>query len=446
MTEQEKLLEKDKRRRREWNNLRRIGITAFFTFASCILFFFFVFRYDQFSAGVNTVLKAGEPIIIGLVLAYLLLPTKEFIQNLIKEYLINFIGMKEESADKTANTIGIAGALVFLFVVIAVFIVIFAPALWSSIMGFIDAMPDYISSFVLWIQESRLGDDKVAYYIGELLTKATIAVEEWAETQLLPMVQEYLGQITSGVLSLVKTFLNFIIGIIVACYVMSINKTLVGQCKKIIYAFFPAKRGNRIIETVRKSNEIFSGFIIGKIIDSAIIGVLAYVGCLILHMPSALLVAVIIGVTNVIPFFGPFIGAVPATLLVLIQSPIHAAYLVIFILILQQVDGNIIGPKILGDSTGLSSFWVLFSILIAGGVFGFWGMLLGVPVFAVIYYILQEAINRRMEKRKLPKETEKYIHLKSITSENELIYGTVIKKEDKEDVKEEITNDNDSKQ
>ena len=434
MTEQEKLLEKDKKRRHEWNRLRKIGITAFLTFASCILFFFFVFRYDQFSAAVDTVLKAGEPIIIGLVLAYLLLPIKEFVEKIAKEYLQTFIGIKEESAQKTSNTIGIVGALVFLFVIIAVFIAIFVPSLWSSVMGLIDAMPDYIASFVVWIQEIRLGDDKVAYYVGELLTTATKAVEDWAQTELLPMVQSYLGQITSSVVSLVKTLLNFIIGIIVACYVMAINKTLIGQCKKIIYAFFPAKRGNHIIEVARKSNEIFSGFIIGKIIDSAIIGVLAYIGCLLLKIPSTLLVAVIIGVTNIIPFFGPFIGAIPSVLLVLIQSPIHAVYLAIFILILQQVDGNIIGPKILGDSTGLSSFWVLFSILIAGGVYGFLGMLLGVPVFAVIYYILQEAINDRMEKRKLPKETEKYIDLEAITSENELIYEKVKKNQDKEKV------------
>lgn len=445
MTEQEKLLEKDKRIRREWNHLCRIGITAFLTFAGCILFFFFVFRYDQFSAAIDTVLKAGEPIIIGLVLAYLLLPIKEGVENLAKEYCENFLGMKQESAQKTANTVGITGALVFLFVIIAVFIAIFVPSLWSSIVGLIDAMPDYIDSFVLWIQESRLGDDRVAYYIGELLTKATVAIEEWAQTELLPVAQQYLGQITSGVLALVKTLLNFIIGIIVACYVMAINKTLIGQCKKIVYAFFPAKRGNRIIETARKSNEIFSGFIIGKMIDSAIIGVLAYVGCLILHMPSALLVAVIIGVTNVIPFFGPFIGAIPAVLLVLIQSPIHAVYLAIFILILQQVDGNIIGPKILGDTTGLSSFWVLFSILVAGGVFGFLGMLLGVPVFAVIYYILQETLNHRMEKRKLPKETEKYIHLKAITSENKLVYQDQAKQEDSKDGIKKSEKNQDSK-
>jgi predicted PurR-regulated permease PerM len=204
---------------------------------------------------------------------------------------------------------------------------------------------------------------------------------------------------------------------------MTIQDTLLGQCKKLIYAIFPAKKGNTIIKTFRKSNAIFGGFVIGKIIDSAIIGVIAYLGCVILQIPSAFLVAFIIGVTNIIPFFGPFIGAIPTILLVLIQSPIHALYLAIFILILQQVDGNIIGPKILGDTTGLSSFWVLTSILIAGGLFGFFGMLLGVPIFAVIYYILQQILAYRMEKKKLSTDTKAYVELISIDEKTkEIIY------------------------
>ena len=205
---------------------------------------------------------------------------------------------------------------------------------------------------------------------------------------------------------------------------MSIQETLTGQCKKIIYAIFPAKKGNVIINTVRKSHEIFGGFVTGKIIDSAIIGVIAYIGCMILQIPSALLVSFIIGITNVIPFFGPFIGAVPTILLVLIQSPIHALYLAIFILVLQQVDGNIIGPKILGDSTGLSAFWILTSISIAGGLFGFFGMLLGVPVFAVIYYIVQQIVAYRMEQKNLSSDTEEYVELLSIDeSSKEMKYA-----------------------
>ncbi|MBR4026671.1 MAG: AI-2E family transporter [Lachnospiraceae bacterium] len=415
-----------------------MGVTAFLTFCSCILVFFFMYRNKQFSEAFDKLLKAAEPIIIGLVLAYLLIPVQKFLDVPIKNYLINKSKVKEEKAKKIAKTLSITGAIVFLFIVIALLIAIIVPALTTSVMGLIDAMPGYVESFVAWIKESRLGDSDAAYIISEVITTMTVTLEKWATNELLPEAQRYIGQITSGVFSFIKTILNFIIGIIVAVYVMSIKETLVGQAKKLVYAFFSVNKGNRIIRTVRKSNEIFGGFIIGKIVDSAIIGVIAYFGCLILKMPSTILIAVIIGVTNVIPFFGPFIGAIPAILLVLIQSPIHAVYLAIFILVLQQVDGNIIGPKILGDTTGLSSFWVLFAILIAGGIFGFLGMLLGVPVFAVIYYILQENIAYRMKKRKLPNETEKYVHLVAIDDNNELKYekeNTNIKKLDKEDKK-----------
>ena len=275
-------------------------------------------------------------------------------------------------------------------------------------------MPGYVESFVKWISESGLADTEVAIFIGHTINSLTAEVENWARNEILPLAQQYISQITSGVFAVIKALLNFLIGIVAMTYVMSIEENLIGQCKKIIYATFPAKKGNLIIETIRKSHKIFGGFVIGKIIDSAIIGVIAYIGCLLLKMPSALLVAFIIGVTNVIPFFGPFIGAVPSVALVLIQSPIHALYLVIFILILQQVDGNIIGPKILGESTGLSAFWILTSISVAGGLFGFFGMLLGVPVFAVIYYIIQQILTYRMKERDLSPDTEEYIQLKEI--------------------------------
>ena len=193
-----------------------------------------------------------------------------------------------------------------------------------------------------------------------------------------------------------------------------IKERLIGQSKKAIYAIFKPRQGNIIIETMHKADEIFGGFIIGKIIDSAIIGVICYVGCSILHIPDAVLVAVIVGVTNIIPVFGPFIGAIPSLLLVVVQSPWHALYLLIFIIILQQVDGNIIGPKILGSSTGLSSFWVMFAILIGGGLFGFLGMLLGVPVFAMIYYIVQRLVNHSIRKRQLPEATDAYVDVKSV--------------------------------
>lgn len=439
MTEKDNQLEKSKTVKKDEKKYLKMGITAFLTVASCILFFFAIYRMDDISDVVKTIIKSAEPIIIGLVLAYLLMPVKNFVEKPVFKLMLK-IGLKEKTCKDFARGIGITGALVFFFILIGLFVSILVPAVGSSIITLVDNMSKYVTSFIAWIEEMGIKDTTMFVTFGEYLTDFTAALETWAKNDLLPLVQQYIAQITTGVFSVFKSFLNFIIGIIVVVYVMTIQETLIGQGKKAIYAFFPAKKGNLIINTLRKSNEIFGGFIIGKILDSAIIGIICYIGCLILNIPSSLLVAVIVGVTNVIPFFGPFIGAIPSILIVLIQSPIHGIYLAIFILILQQVDGNIIGPKILGDTTGLSSFWVLFAILVAGGLFGFFGMLLGVPVFAVIYYIFQEIIKYRMEKRKLSIDTEDYVKLLYIDAQTkEMIYeekGTP-EKEEKTEEKEQ---------
>lgn len=425
MTEQDRTTQLENKKVKSWGHYFRLGVTIFLTVAACIVFYFTLYRWEDISVMLNTIIKSAEPIIIGLVLAYLMMPVKDFIEKPMYKLLINK-KLKEESAKNIARAISITGAIIFLFIIIAILIASLGPALLSSVFGLVDAMPDYINSFMEWIQESGIADHNVVLFIEKYITNLTTELETWVTNELFPLVQQYIAQITSGVFSIAKTVMNFIIGIIVMVYVMSIQETLVGQSKKVIYALFSTKRGNVIIDTVRKSNKIFGGFVTGKIIDSAIIGVIAYVGCLILQIPSPLLVAFIVGVTNVIPFFGPFIGAIPSILLVLIQSPIHSLYLAIFILILQQVDGNIIGPKILGDTTGLSAFWVLFSILIAGGIFGFFGMVLGVPVFAVIYYLSQQFVQHRMEKKNLSTDTKSYIKLVAIDeNSNEMIYDDV---------------------
>ena len=415
------MTEKDK------NKYFKIGLTVFLTVSACILFFFAVYRLDDILDVIKDIIHSAEPIIIGMILAYLCMPVKNIIELPAKKGLLR-LGMKEEKAKKLALGVSILGAVVFLFVIIGIMIAILVPAVTSSVIALIEATPGYINSFITWIEESDIEKNSWIIMISEYITVVITKLQVWAENEMLPFLQQYIAQITSGVYSVLRTLLNFIIGIIVMVYIMSIKETLKGQAKKIIYAVFPAKKGNLIIDIFRKSNQIFGGFITGKIIDSAIIGVLCYVGCMIIRIPSALLVSVIVGVTNIIPFFGPFIGAIPSILIVLIQSPIHALYLAIFILALQQVDGNIIGPKILGDTTGLSPFWVLFSILIAGGLFGFFGMLLGVPVFAVIYYICQITLKYRMESKKLSTHTEDYVELIAITGENkEMVYKSSTK-------------------
>lgn len=434
-TEKEKVTQTQEKEkmdgRRENIHLAKIGVMVFITFVCCILFFFSVLRYQGFANGWHKVISAAQPIIIGLVLAYLLNPVMKFFERHL--YRLFKDRMKtDQKARKMARGIAITCSIIFLIVVIVLLIAAIVPSVINSIMRIVDTLPANVANLVKMMQEGHLGNYEVADTIGDVLTKLTDYVENWATKTLLPQARTYLIQITSGVINMVKAMFNFVIGIIVAVYVLMIKEHLIGQSKKVVYAVFKPKQGNIIVETMHKANDIFGGFIIGKIIDSAIIGVICYVGCSILRIPDTMLVSAIIGVTNIIPLFGPFIGAVPALLLVVIQSPWHALYLLIFIIVLQQVDGNIIGPKILGNSTGLTSFWVMFAILIGGGMFGFLGMLLGVPVFALMYYIVRRLVNHGVAKKQLPVMTADYVKVARIdenTREFQLYKETKKKKQ-----------------
>ena len=398
--------------REEWPHLIRIGVMVFVTFAVSILFFFALYRFEGFAGIWSKLLAAAMPIIMGLVLAYLMNPVMLWLERCFKK-------MKSESKlRKVSRALAITGSVIILVAIISLLIAAIVPSVIASISGLMKTLPNDVAAFINMIKNGNFGDSKIAELASTGLQNATDYIENYATEKLIPEAQKYVAQITTGVISVVRGLLNFIIGIIVMVYVMSIQETLAGQSKKIIYAVCKPKTGNIIIETIRKTNEIFGGFISGKIIDSLIIGVIAYFGCLILRIPSSVLVAVIIGVTNVIPVFGPFIGAIPSLLIVVIQSPWHALYLLIFIVVLQQVDGNIIGPKILGSSTGLSTFWVMFAILIGGGMFGFLGMLLGVPTFAVIYYIVKRVVNYALRKKKLPEDTRDYTKTTGVDTKN----------------------------
>jgi predicted PurR-regulated permease PerM len=410
---------------KKWDrkSLMQLGIMIFITFVCCTLFFFAVLRFEGFTDFWNKVLYVAQPIIIGLVLAYLLNPIMKFFEKPFSTFFSKKL-KKEQKAQKVSRTLAVICTIFFLIVIIALLIWAVVPSVVASVHTLLETMPDYVKHFVTMIKEGRFGKTELADWVSKSITEVTNYIEEWAQTKLLPSAQVYVTQITSGVYSVVKGVLNFIIGIIVAIYVMMIQETLIGQSKKIIFVIFKPKQANAIIHTVRKSSEIFGGFISGKLVDSLIIGIICYIGCVILKIPNAILIAVIIGVTNIIPFFGPIIGAVPSILFVVIQSPIHALYLLIFIIVLQQVDGNIIGPKILGNSTGLSSFWVMFAILVFGGLWGFFGMLLGVPIMAVLYYIISKLVRTKLKKRGLPESTAAYIHARGIEEETNTLRYT----------------------
>lgn len=400
-----------------------IALLTFGTVCGCILFFFMVYRYHGFADFWRNLVWILQPITIGVILAYLLNPVMMFIEK----YLLKFAlpRMKSEKrARKVGRAVAIAGALLFLAGILILLFWVVVPSVTRSIQNMISVFPSEVNNLIRWVEDFTKGDSQMAEMVSDGIEKAGVMLQTFVEKELLPQAQVYLASITSGVIYGVKLVTNILVGVIVSVYVLSSKETFAGQAKKIVYAVLKPARANLVIKTVRKSNEIFGGFISGKLLDSAIIGVLAYIVLAIMKMPDTMLLAVIIGVTNVIPFFGPFIGAIPSFIIVVLQNPVQGLYFLIFIFILQQIDGNIIGPKILGDSTGITPFWVVTSILIFGGLWGFPGMLLGVPVMAVLQYIVRNLLAYALKKRGLVSDTASYVKLLRVDKKtNELVYS-----------------------
>lgn len=415
MEENNKKTEKQKA---NWNirPYLAIGLTAFIVIIASISVFFLIYRYTGLTELWNKLSNILQPITIGLILAYLLNPIVKFEEKYLLPVLEKNI-KNQKKAGKLSRGISIFGALIFVGLILSILLKMVIPELYRSIERMIVDLPKQVNGFIDWASTHVDENSKVADKLEQMLKQGTKFFENWAKTEFLPQTKNILTSLTTGVINVVKVLFNVIIGIIISIYVLMSKESFIGQSKKLVYAIFPPKKANVIVHTVHKSNEIFGGFISGKILDSVIIGILCFVGLSILKMPYTLLVSVIVGVTNVIPFFGPYLGAVPSAILITLANPLSGVYFIIFILVLQQLDGNIIGPKILGDSTGLTSFWVVFAILVGGGLFGVPGMIIGVPVFAVIYYIVRNIVNYVLEKKKLPKETGAYIQVRRLNIE-----------------------------
>ena len=362
-------------------------LAGFGAISLSIIFFFLIYRFDGFGDAISTLTGILMPFIYGAVIAYLLKPVCNTIEGLLHRFI-------PEKMKGLINALSVTFTILFgLLLVYALFMMI-VPQLITSVTTLYYTAQRNFAKFVQWANHVEFFEQNTQ--IMDLLNSAydtvSTSIDTLVKTKLLPSMQNIVSGAAIGVLNVVTVAKNLIIGIIVAVYILASRKRFVQQAKMVLYSLVKPRWANLITEEVKYADKMFGGFINGKIMDSAIIGVLCYIGCLIFKFPSALLVSVIIGVTNVIPFFGPFIGAIPATLLILIQNPIKALWFVLFVLVLQQLDGNIIGPKILGNTTGLSSFWVLFAILLFGGLWGFAGMIVGVPLFAVIYDVIKKLV------------------------------------------------------
>ena len=401
-----------------------ISVATFLTFCCCTLFFFFVYRNQEIAAYGEKMSLILQPIIIGIVLAYLLNPIVNFIEVWIKKYLEKYI-TNPKKLKSISRMLSITGGWLFFGIIIAVLVAAILPTIVDSIMSMIMTFPEAIDNLLKWINKTIEGDEQMKQVVNELIVRGSTWMESFMTGTILPQMEGYIASIMSSAVSALKLVLNVFIGFVVSVYVLTSKEKFSGQAKKIIYALFNPGQANVIIDTVRKSHELFGGFISGKLLDSLIIGIIAYIVLCIMKMPYAMLVSVIVGVTNIIPFFGPFIGAIPSFFIILLQDPVMSLYFLIFIFILQQIDGNIIGPKILGNSTGLTAFWIVFSTTFFGGIWGFIGMVLGVPLTAVIYHIAGRILNYMLKKRGIPHDTESYIKLKKIDRHtHEPVYET----------------------
>ncbi|MBR5419762.1 MAG: AI-2E family transporter [Lachnospiraceae bacterium] len=404
-----------------------MGLTFFLAACAIVLFLMLIMNIGKVMEGVRQFLKICTPIIDGLVLTYLLAPIVNWIENRWiyarhSEWL--FKGKVGEAKGKVkkkvrAFAIFLTYALFILLVVGLLSLVI--PEIAKSVQSIARNYPEYIDNFVNWANAMLEKHPDLEQDFNSLMERYSDTLNEWINDNILGKANEFLMGILSGGLNILKGLLNFAIGMIIALYLLNSKELMVGQAKKVIYALLKKDTANAFIHNVRYTNKTFLGFFGGKLIDSLIIGFLCFIATTIIGTPYALLVSVIVGVTNIIPFFGPFIGAIPSAFLILLVDPKQCLYFVIMVLILQQLDGNIIGPLILGSKTGLSGFWVIFAITIFGGLFSFGGMLIGVPVFAVIYTGVGSLIKTKLDQKKLTDDTKRYVHVDYINDDDEFI-------------------------
>jgi len=394
------------------NENKAWGITAFIVICASILFYLVLTRMPEVKSLWGTLNGVLRPMFLGGVMAYILLPVYNGLRRFFRKKLPERLGEKKKLAISKALSNVISH--VVLIVVVVGLIVMAGPQILDSFMRVIDATPGTIDRIAAWTERILADYPPLAKAAVNILGDFEEKLLNIVTTYVVPYLTQILGGITSGVISVVNILFDVLVGLIVSVYLLNVKDTFGAQAKKVIYGFFGTSEANMIVSNVREVHAIFSGFISGKIIDSLIIGLITFPVLSVLKMPYALMVSVVVGVTNIIPFFGPFIGAIPCIFIILTVDPIKALEFAIYALVIQQIDGNIIGPKILGETTGIPSIWVLFSILVGGGLFGFAGMILAVPVFATVYMFVGRLVDRSLRKRNLPTDTEGYVDVMTI--------------------------------
>lgn len=392
----------------------RLGITLICVILICGLLALLLFNVSGLSGIFGKLLEVLSTVFYGIVFAYLMNPVMKLVEGWLMK-LFSKKNMPERTAKRLSRGLGITVAAIVFVAVVYVIIASVVPQVIESAKDLINnKLNEYYNTITGWIEKLVSQNDTLKNWYTVNKDKIDVFgyLKNWLESiDIAKFFSDAIGQ----VYGVAKGLLNVLIGFVIAIYMLVSKERFQSQAKKITVALFKPKTADRVMELARRTNGIFGGFIVGKIIDSLIIGVLCYIGMLIFRMPYAILISVLVGITNVIPFFGPLIGIACGTFLILLADPLQALYFLIFGVVLQQIDGNIIGPRILGDRLGISDFWILVSITVFGGLFGFVGMLLGVPVFTLIYSLINDAVNNSLRKKSQPTNTADYYSIITVS-------------------------------
>lgn len=373
-------------------------IAAVAVFVLCILFFFLVYRFQVIRSGIGTVIRILMPFVYGGVFAYLLRPLCKYFDRNFKKRMLPY--MKDpHRAEVVSNILSVVVSLLLVVAAVIALITLSLQSIITSVVDVFNSLPGQIAELTAWLESIFVGNEVVLNYINSISASLTTGVTTFFSSHLLPNIQNVIGGVSAGAVTVVTQVVNLFVGAIVAIYLLLSRNRWRAQLKLVISSIFKGKGYRMVVRELRFIDRTFTDYISGRILDSVIVGVIVYVVCLIMGIEDAALIGMLNGLTNIIPYFGPYIGAIPSAMLILMDDPIKCVWFIVFILILQQIDGNIICPKILSESVGLSSFWVLFSTLLFGGLFGFVGLLVGVPVFVVIYDLIKKLIYWALNKR-----------------------------------------------
>lgn len=387
------------------------GITAFSAVAAAIVFYMLIHKWETVGGAISLLFKSLRPITCGLIFAYILNPLMRTIENRLAKPLFEKLSKKNSSrlaSFSRALSIFLAWTITIAALYILARLVI--PELYANIESLAVSLPGYADYLIDMLGKLLEKNPEIQNFLTESAKSAAADTGVLADRLkgLIPNIGTLITAVSSGITGIVGMLLNILIGIIVSVYVLKDKEKLAAQCKRFLYSVLSVKNANGVIDTVRLANGKFGNYITGKIFDSAAVAVLCLAALTVFRIPYAALVSIVLGAANIIPFFGPFIGAVPSVVLILLADPLKCVTFVIIIFAVQQFDGNILEPKILSSSTGISSFWVMFSILAGGGLFGFWGIVCGVPVFAVIYALISRLCRSSLKRRGLDYSTEEF--------------------------------------